>query len=223
MTNYLRIKKMLYMVSLASISIVLALIEIPWFLPTGPFAGFLKLDFSEVAILLSLFILGTRETIGVILIRTVARRLFRGFEFGDVIGEMLAMFASFSIVLGYNLAMRLLGKQERPLLYEVSVNNNKISIKEWIVVVSSVTVSLSLMLFLINFLVATPLYLSIFGVSFSGALHFNVFSFAADSPFGVMEFMWLTFASYTPFNITKGILVTSIFLLVKPRMKYLEL
>ena len=223
MTNYVRLKKMLYMVSLASISIVLALIEIPWLIPTGPFAGFLKLDFSEVAILVSLLVLGTKETIGVVLIRTVARRLFRGFEIGDVVGEMLAMFASFAIIFGYNLAKRLLNNKEKPLLYEVSVSRANISLKEWVVYTGTVSLSIVTVMFLINFLVATPIYLSVFGVTTSGAIRFDVFSFVNDSPFTFTSFLWANFASYSPFNLVKGVLVTIIFLSIKPRLKYLEL
>lgn len=214
---------MLYMVSLASISIVLALIEIPWFIPTGPFAGFLKLDFSEVAILVSLLVLGTKETIGVVLIRTVARRLFRGFEIGDVVGELLAMSASFAIIFGYNLAKRILKNKEKPLLYEVSVNGTHLSGKEWVVYTSVVSASIVTFMFLINFLFATPIYLSLFGVTNSGAIRFDVFSFVNDSPFTFTSFLWANFASYSPFNLVKGILVTIIFLSIKPRLKYLEL
>lgn len=223
MTNFVRLKKMLYMVSLASISIVLALIEIPWFIPTGPFAGFLKLDFSEVAILVSLLVLGTKETIGVVLIRTVARRLFRGFEIGDVVGELLAMSASFAIIFGYNLAKRILKNKEKPLLYEVSVNGTHLSIKEWVTYTGVVTLSIVTFMFLINFLFATPIYLSLFGVTNSGAIRFDVFSFVNDSPFTFSSFLWANFASYSPFNFVKGILVTIIFLSIKPRLKYLEL
>jgi riboflavin transporter FmnP len=223
MTNYLRLKKMLYMVSLASISIVLALIEIPWFIPTGPFAGFLKLDFSEVAILVSLYILGTKETIGVILIRTIARRLFRSFEVADMVGELLAMFASFSIIVGYNMAKSLLKDKEKPLLYEVSVNGSKITKKEWVVYTAVISTMIVTVMFLINFLVATPIYLSLFGVTTSRAIRFNVISFVNDSPFTFSSFLWANFASYSPFNLVKGVLVTVIFLTIKPRLKYLEL
>jgi riboflavin transporter len=223
MKNYLRLKKMHYIVALAAISIVLALIEIPWFIITGPFASFVKLDFSEIAILVALLVLGPKETIGVILLRTVARRLFRGFELGDVVGEMLAMFASFSIVTGYLLVRKVLGQKERPLLYEVSIGGNRLEKKEWIASLVIIPVVLAFVLFLINFLFATPLYLSIFGVSMSASLHFTVFSFVPDSPFTMTSFLWATFASYTPFNLVKGLLVTAIFLLIKPRMKYLEL
>ena len=220
MSNYLRLKKMLYVVSLAAVSIVLALIEIPW-----PFAEYLKLDFSEVAILVALLVLGTKETLMVVLIRTIARRLFRGFGPGDLVGEMLAVFASLSIILAYNVAQRVLKKKEKPLLYEVSVNNNKVDVKEMVVTTLFVTVFLSFILLVINFFIATPLFLTLppYGISISGNVHFTVFTFIPDSPFSYWSFFMTTFTLYTPFNAVKGILVTVIFLLIKPRMKYLEL
>lgn len=220
MSNYLRLKKMLYIVSLAAVSIVLALIEIPW-----PLASYLKLDFSEIAILVSLLVLGNKETVVVVIIRTIARRLFRGFDPGDVVGEMLAMFASFSIILAYNVSRKLLKINDKPLLYEVSVNGNHVGLKEMIVTSVVITLFLTVILYTVNFLVATPLYYTLppLSLSESGNVRFTVFSFIPDSPFTYQSFFWTTFVLYTPFNIVKGILVSLVFLLLKPRMKYLEL
>ena len=132
MSNYLRLKKMLYVVSLAAVSIVLGFIEIPWPILTGPFAPFVKLDLSEIAIL-CLYVLGTKESFLVVLVRTLARRLYKGFAFDDLVGELLAMTASFALITAYHLIKRILGQKDKPLIYEVSVNGNKIKLKEWIV------------------------------------------------------------------------------------------
>jgi riboflavin transporter len=217
MSNYLRLKKMLYIVSVAGGSIVLSLIEIVWIVPAF---SFLKIDFSEVAILVALLVLGTKETFVVVLIRTIARRLFRGFAPDELVGELLAMFASFSIILGYAVAKKLLGIKEKPLFYEVSVNNNKIGLKEFIVTTLSITLSLSVILWAINFFFATPFYFSYF----TGDIKFSVFSWIPNAQFpDYTSFLWFTVAGYFPFNITKGILVSIIFLVLKPRLKYLEL
>lgn len=220
MSNYLRLKKMLYVVSLAAVSIVLSLIEIPW-----PFASYLKLDFSEVAILVALLVLGTKETVMVVLVRTVARRLFRGFDPGELVGEMLAMFASFSIIFAYNLSRKVLKINEKPLLYEVSVNGNKMKLKEIIVTTAMITGFLTVVLYTVNFFIATPLYYTLppLSLSISGRVHFTVFSFIPDSPFTYGEFFWTTFSLYIPFNLVKGVLIGIIFMMLKPRMKYLEL
>jgi len=217
MSNYLRLKKMLYVVSLAAISIVLSLIEITW--PVPGF-NFLKIDFSEVAILVAILVLGTKETLVVVLIRTITRRLFRGWSPDELVGEMLAMFASFSIILGYAIAKKVLKQNERPLFYEVSVNHEKMKISEFIIFTAFITLSLSITLWLINFLFATPFYFSYF----TGDIHFSVFTWIPNAQFpNITSFMWFTIVGYFPFNITKGILVSIIFLLLKPRLKYLEL
>ncbi|PKK96996.1 MAG: hypothetical protein CVV58_03520 [Tenericutes bacterium HGW-Tenericutes-3] len=220
MSNYLRLKKMLYIVSLAAVSIVLALIEIPW-----PFAAFLKLDFSEVAILIALLVLGTKETLIVVLIRTIARRLFRGFAPDELVGEMLAMFASFSIIIAYNLSRKILKIKDKPLIYEVKVNGNKIHKKEFIVTTAMITFSLTIILFTINYFVATPLYLTLppLSLATSGNVHFTVFSFIPDSFYTFRSYLWMTVSLYIPFNMVKGLLVGIVFMLIKPRMKYLEL
>ncbi|MDI6452273.1 ECF transporter S component [Peloplasma aerotolerans] len=225
MSNYLRLKKMLYIVSLAAVSIVLGLVEITWPIPG---ASFLKLDFSEVAILVSLLVLGNKETVVVVLIRSFSRRLFNGFDLAGIVGEMIAMFASFAIIIGYNIAKKILKNKEKPLIYEVSVNNNHVSKKEFIVTTLTITLLLTTVLFALNFFITTPIYYTIPNpyvpvLSISGRLHFHVFSFIPDSPFSYLEYFWALFVIYMPFNITKGILVSVVFLMLKPRLKYLEL
>jgi len=233
MSNYLRLKKMLYVVSLAAVSIVLGFIEIPWPIVTGPFAPFVKLDFSEIAILVSLYVMGTKESFMVVLVRTLARRIYKGFDFADLVGEMLAMTASFALIAAYHLTKKVLGQKDKPLIYEVSVNGAKIKKKEWIVMLSMNIAFLSLFMVLINFLIGTPLYLSLFGLSESGAMHLTVFSYIPDAvryqlfgfdiEFTLLNFFWFVVASYTPFNVVKAAIVTVLFLLIKPRLKYLEL
>ncbi len=225
MSNYLRLKKMLYVVSLSAVSIVLGLVEITWPIPG---ASFLKLDFSEVAILVSLLVLGNRETLIVIVIRSLARRMFNGFTLDGIVGEMIAVFASLSILMAYNLARRFLGQKEKPLLYEVSVNGNKIHLKEFIVFTSTVALLLTVILFALNFFITTPIYYTLPNpyvpvLSISGKMHFIVFTFIPDSPFTYFEYFWALFTIYIPFNLTKGILVSIVFLFLKPRLKYLEL
>lgn len=232
MSNYLRLKKILYIVSLAAVSIVVALIEIPNFFITGPLSAFVKLDFSDVAILVAMLVLGTKETILVIVIRTFARRIFRSFELGDVMGELIAAVASLAILTGYLVALKVLGKKEKPLIVEVPVNNQKTTIKEYVVISSFVAVFLAVFVLLFNYLIGTPFYLSYFAfVGSQGAspLHLTVFSFIkagssfAGIPLTFKNFFWMAFISYTPFNIFKGVLISIVFLIIKPKLKYLEL
>lgn len=221
MSNYLRLKKMLYVVSLAAVSIVLALIEIPWFPPFS----FLKLDFSEVAILVALLVLGNKETFLVILVRAIARRLFLSVEPAELVGEALATIASLSIMFAYNVAKKLLKDDSKPLIYEVSVNGTKNHVKETVVYIGLVAVSLAVFLTIINFFFTTPLYLSLppLALSESGNVHFWAFSFINDSFYTVKSYTIFILTAYIPFNLVKGSIITFIFMVLKPRMKYLEL
>lgn len=221
MSNYLRLKKMLYVVSLAAVSIILSLIEIPWFPPFS----FLKIDLSEVAILMALLVLGNKETIMVVLLRTVARRLFRGFDPADLVGEMLAMFASFSIIFAFNLVKRILKDKSKPLMYEVAIDHKKVMLKEYIMYTVVISIILSIILTTINFFVATPLFLTLppIALSESGRVHFWVFPFIEDSFYTFNSYLTFVLTAYIPFNLVKGSLVTIIFLMLKPRIKYLEL
>jgi len=216
---------MLYVVSLAAVSIVLGLVEITWPIPG---ASFLKLDFSEVAILVALLVLGNKETMIVVLIRSFSRRLFLGFSLDGIVGEMVAMVASFSIIIAYNLSRRFLKIKDKPLIYEVSVNGNKIKRNEFIVTTLTITLFLTVILFAFNFFIATPIYYTLPNpyvpvLSISGRLHYTVFTFIPDSPFTYAQYFWALLVLYLPFNIVKGALVSIVFLLLKPRMKYLEL
>ena len=221
MSNYLRLKKMLYVVSLAAVSIILSLIEIPWFPPFS----FLKIDFSEVAILVALLVLGNKETVMVVLIRTISRRLFRGFDPADLVGEMLAMFASFSIILAFNMVKKILKDKSRPLMYEVSVDRNKARLKEYLVYTIMISMTLTIILTTVNFFVATPLFLTLppISMSESGRVHFWAFTFIEDSFYTFKSYLIFILTAYIPFNLVKGSVVTIVYLMLKPRMKYLEL
>ena len=229
MSNYLRLKKMLYIVSLAAVSIVIGLIEIPNpFSFFGPWAAFVRLDFSDVVVLVALVVMGPKDTILVILLRSLIRPLIipkMGFAM-DYVGEFLAITASFSILVAYLGARKVLRKKEEPLLYVLPVHEDKLTKKDWAVYLGFSMAILSLGMLFANFFFATPLYLSMFGATQSStSLHFTVFSYVKDSapPFSLFTFFIAALISYTPFNIMKSILITSIFLVLKPRLKYLEL
>lgn len=225
MSNYLRLKSMLYIVSLSAIAIVVGFVEITW-----PLAVWLKLDFSEVVILVSVLILGTKKTFVVIFLRSVVRFLITmGGPFGvlgTLVGESLAILASVSIVLAYFLAKKMLAINEKPLVYEVNINNDKFNLKQFLVITTWITLTLTIVLFTVNFFITTPLFFSLMGLTQSGQLHFTVFSYLPDSigfDGSWLKYLIFSIVTYVPFNLVKGILISVVFLLLKPRMKYLEL
>ena len=155
---------MLYIVTLAAISIVLGLIEIPWPFIPPPLAGvpFLKLDFSEVAILVSLILIGADNTFLVIILRTVSRRLIMGMDPAEWVGELLAVTASLVLVSGYKILMKIIKKDEKPILYNKEEIDLSVSLKEVILGMTISTILLMTVLLLVNFAVTTPLYLSLY-------------------------------------------------------------
>jgi len=209
MSNYLKLKKMLYIVAIAAIAIVIGFIQIPW--------GFLKLDFSEVIILLAVLILGTKEAILAAVLRSLIRAMFTGFlDPITILGEILAILASLSIIMAYSLIKRVLNKNDKPFLYEVPVNGKSISIKEWVLTVSAITVSLTLILLIFNTLISTPMYYTYFTI-------YSMFGYLEQTGQSFLSYLWLNIGLYVPFNLVKGIAVSVIFLMIKPRIKYLQL
>lgn len=221
MKNRMLIKKMLYMVSLASMSVVLSLIEIPWF-PIPPVGAFLKLDFSEVIILFSILILGYKDTFVVILIRTIGRRFFRGFGIDGWIGEFLAVNASLAIMLAHYTAIKILRKAAKPLIVEVPAFEENVSIKNIFVMTTSITLFLTIILTTVNFFIGTPMY---FGLFLTGTPIFNPFELVSVYPdfANIYDYLVFCLISYVPFNLVKGIVIGLVYSLLQPRMKYLEI
>lgn len=225
--NIVHLKRMVYIVALASISIVLALFEIPWFIPSGPFSVFLRLDFSDVVILVAIVTLGYKDTLFVILLRSLVRITFKGYMPENVIGEFIAIAAAFSMMFGFYIASKLTRRYQKPLVEVVPSENIDFKPMDYAVYLTSMTMSLTIAMVVLNFFITTPLLLSYYG--FTNSLHFEVFGFINDlkevmevSYDTVITFLWAVVASYTPFNLVKGLSITLIFLIIWPRLKYIE-
>jgi riboflavin transporter len=220
MNSYLNLKRVVYIVALAAISIVLGLFEIPWFVLSGPFASFLRLDFSEVAILVALVTLGYKDTMIVVVLRSFVRLTFKGFIPEHIIGDMIAVIASISIILGFYLAAKITKKDQKPYLVEVPAETQIITRKDYVIYGIFITASLSISMIILNFFITTPLLLSYYGLT--ERLTFHVFDFVSLTDYSISTFLWAVIISYTPFNIIKGLSVMLIFLLIWPRLKYIE-
>lgn len=210
MSNYLQLKKMLYIVAVAAMAIVIGFIQIPWIY------GFLKLDFSEVVILVAILVLGSKEAMLAAVIRSIIRLIFTGLEPANILGEVLAVIASLSIIFAYTLIRSIFNKDAKPFLYEVPVNGNKINIKEWVFTTLAITLSLTLVLLVINTLFSTPMYYTYF-------TNLTMFGYLRDTGQSLSSYLWLNVSIYVPFNLVKGASVSIVFLLIKMRLKYLQL
>ncbi len=220
MNSYLNLKRVVYIVALAAISIVLGLFEIPWFVLSGPFASFLRLDFSEVAILVALVTLGYKDTMIVVILRSLVRLTFKGFIPEHLIGDMIAVIASMSIIIGFYVASKMTNKHQKPYVIEVPAETQKNTKKDYAIFGMCITASLSIAMIILNFFVTTPLLLSYYGLT--ERLTFHVFDFVSLTDYSMSTFLWAVIISYTPFNIMKGLSVMLIFLVIWPRLKYIE-
>lgn len=241
MENRMKLKKMLYIVALASMATILGLIEIPVVLL------FLKIDLSEVIVLVALMVVGYKGALGVVFIRSFFRPLFKlvfpflpvvGGPLSEYVGELIAIVASVVIMTTYYVVSKLLKTYTKPYLYEIPVVKSKLSLKEHIATMVSTVFSLTIVMALFNFLIGVPLYGSVLLFEFTGnpTIHFTVFSFVNDpNMLGVMQqigyedpelsitrLLGFIIVAFSPLNISKAITTTLIVLQIKPRIQHFE-
>jgi riboflavin transporter len=226
-------------VAIASVAIVLSVIEPPVILP------WLKLDLSEVVVLVAVVVVGYKGAFTVIFLRAVMRPLikllipfFAEDLIQSLIGEMIAVIASFMIIGAYYIVSKMIKTDRKPLIEVIDVNPPKTTLKEVIFVTLGIAFILSIVLTLFNFFIGSPLYISYLGFlfGFSDNIHFTVFGFLNDSGISnLLSNLGLDFeasfkgffvynvVSYVPFNIGKAILTSFVFLAIKPRLYKLEL
>lgn len=222
----------------AALAIVVGLLEIVW-----PPAPWLKLDFSEVVILVSLLLLGFNHTFFVIIVRSVVRWLTSSgntdipFPF---FGETIAIITSLSVVLVYMLARHITRNYDYPRIknhkkgkrsiYKVSQEGEPEASpsKAWlattdIVKIVFTTIIMAIIMIILNFFIVTPSFASQgahpFVTSFvrSGQYH----QFGADSYSG---FLWFVTSLYGPFNLVKFLINMTIFTIIKyPLMKAIDI
>ncbi|MDR2822020.1 MAG: ECF transporter S component [Acholeplasmatales bacterium] len=219
MKQQISLKRLIFITIFAGLAIIGSLIEIPW-IPT-PATADLKIDLGEVVILVSLFLLGAKDTTAIVLIKSLTRRLFKGFDpVPGLIGEAIALVASLSIILVFVIVSKVINRiKTRPLLlqtFENDLEKTKYPKKFMIECLIITPIVLASVMFLFNFLVATPIYLSYFTLE---KTYFNLFSFINHSDFSFKVLFNLCFVSYIPFNLVKGVVTV---LIAIPIVKILQ-
>ncbi|VEU82604.1 ECF transporter S component [Acholeplasma hippikon] len=233
--NQLALKKMIYLVTLTAISIVLGLFEIPLGLP------WLKIDLSEIVILLSVIIIGPKETFVVILFRGFFRQFLQGeiLILDQVFGELVAVVASSTLVLSYLAIGKLTGRLHKPMLEECIVDNTRMKFKEYLLFIVGMTLALSTVMILLNIFFITPIYISIYMYYYPGAaastlsqFHFSIFTLIKDpgmsNVFGadlsnMSAYLAYIIGNYALLNVAKGILTSVIFLPAKERIEKMKI
>lgn len=230
-TNY-RLKKLIFIASLAAISVVFGLIEIPLGLP------WLKLDVSELAILVAAVVIGYKGAFGLVIIRGLFRQAFQGQLFipTELVGEAIAVIASSVLLLTYYGLSKALKTYRKPLIFEAVVDPKAITAKEILVIVGGLTVSLTVIMITLNIFVLTPIYLSTYDALFQffgfETFHFTAFTLLNDpgmsNVFGADLSSWSLYvtyivANYTLLNVAKGFITSMLFLPIKSTLEKVEL
>ncbi|MGY3777603.1 ECF transporter S component [Isobaculum melis] len=171
-------KKIVGIAMLAALGYVLMIVGFPIpFLPT-----YMKVDFSDIPALLGMFLYGPWAGVGIALIRN----LLHFITSGDITGIPIGEFANFISCLAYILPIYWFMKQST-------------SMKRMIGAGILGTLSLTIVMSVLNWFVLTPLYAHVLGMNF-GPIQTVVL-------LGVL-----------PFNLLKGILVSGVFAIVYVKM-----
>jgi len=211
MNNLTRLKKMTMVVVLAGLGIVVGLIEIPWF-PIPPLGAFLRLDFSDVVILVALVTIGFSGSFQVIILRTIVRRLIMGMGVTEWIGEISAVSASLLLMLSFFLISLLIKKDQDDL-------EKKYSLKEYLTTIFTVTVIQAVLMSILSTVFITPMFISFLMLE---QFHVSMFgNFMNDlieqTMFNSQEqYLWFSFIAFVPFNFVKGFIIANIFYFTKP-------
>lgn len=191
----------------AALALIVGYLEIVW-----PLAPWLKLDFSEVIILISLILIGFNHTLGVIVIRSVVRWLISGHSTNipfPFFGETVAIVTSVMMIVIYSTFSKLFylnthqkeGRADSIYTRNVGFASG---LGREIAVGLIVTVLMSLFMVAINYLVVTPSFASNGEYPFfvqmvnsgkydrmiggSGFVNYTIFIVSLYAPFNLVKF-----------------------------------
>lgn len=179
-----KVQKMVSVAMLAAIGVVLQFVAFP----VIPAFSFLKIDFSDIPVLLSMFLFGPLAGISTAFIRSVLHLFMTGASPQNLVGDATAFIASVSFTL--------------PMYYFFKQGSHKLVNK--VLGITTGILALTFFMSVANYFVVTPLYLKIFGVS---AGEFLGMSLAKYVTIGII-----------PFNLIKGALVSAVFLVLHAKL-----
>ncbi|GAJ25517.1 substrate-specific component [Liquorilactobacillus sucicola DSM 21376 = JCM 15457] len=151
-----------------------------------PIVPYMKIDFSDLPIIFGMLVLGPLGGIEIALLRSVLYFLISGPSIANLIGVSTNLIASLAFTL--------------PLFY-ILKRDQQVTSLNIVKSTALATVSLTVLLSLANWLVITPLYMSVLGMKLSLPL-------AEIVLFGVV-----------PFNLIKGVLVSGVFWIAFAKMR----
>ncbi|MBO0423024.1 ECF transporter S component [Enterococcus plantarum] len=179
-----KVQKMVSVAMLAAIGVVLQYVAFPII----PSLGFLKIDFSDIPVMISMFLFGPLAGISTAFIRSVLHLFTTGASPQNLVGDAASFFATTVFTL--------------PMYYFFKRGSDKRSNK--ILGVSTGIIALTVFMGVANYFVITPIYLQLFGVS---AGQFLGMSLAKYVTIGII-----------PFNLIKGAIVSAVFLVLHAKL-----
>lgn len=175
-----KVQKMIAVAMFAAMAVVLQYVAFP----VIPAFSFMKVDFSDIPVMLSMFLFGPGAGILTAFLRSALHLLTTGLEPTNMVGDAASFLASSLFTL--------------PMFY--FFNKGTSSRKNKILGVVTGILALTVFMSLANYFVITPLYLSFYGVTASQFLGTSLGQYVA---IGVI-----------PFNLVKGIVVSGVFLAI---------
>ena len=181
-TSHQKVHQMVGVCSLSALAFILMLFEFP-ILPVAPY---LKMDFSDLPVLIGGFIYGPAAGVMIAFLKCLIHAMTRGFSAGELVGILGNFLSSLALLL--------------PFCWTWKHNSWSFKRQLWLGSISA-TVTLVVVMALLNWWVLTPLYMALWNWK---------------STLPIPE---LIAVAVIPFNLIKGVLVSAVFALVAIRLK----
>ncbi|MBO0447077.1 ECF transporter S component [Enterococcus ureilyticus] len=179
-----KVQKMVSVAMLAAIGVVLQFVAFP-IIPTF---NFLKIDFSDIPVMISMFLFGPLAGITTAFIRSLLHLFTTGASPQNLVGDVASFFATTVFTL--------------PMYYFFKRGSNKLSNK--VLGVLTGIMALTVFMSVANYFVITPIYLKLFGASASEYLQMSLAKYVT---IGIL-----------PFNLIKGAIVSAVFLVLHAKL-----
>lgn len=179
-----KVQKMVSIAMLAAIGTVLQFVAFP----IMPAFSFLKIDFSDIPILLGMFLYGPLAGVITAFVRSLLHLFLTELAPQNMVGDFASFLASsiFTLPIFY-----FFGKKK-------NIRTNRI-----VGLVSGI-LALTIFMSIANYFVITPVYLQLYGVTTQQFLGTSLASYVA---IGIV-----------PFNLIKGLLVSGVFLVLHAKL-----
>lgn len=179
-----RVQKMVAVALFAAIGLVLQYIAFP----IMPAFSFLKIDFSDIPVLISMFLFGPVAGLVTAFLRSILHLITTGFSPDNLVGDTASFLATAIFTL--------------PIFYffrkKTQVGKNK-----FLGVISG-TIAMTIFMSVANYFVITPLYLMFLGLNANQMLGMPLANYVL---IGIV-----------PFNIIKGFIVNAAFLVLHAKL-----